>query len=281
MAPGAIPPASRRSGARRCSTGSSPAPPFRPRPCRSSAPAGPPPVRARRAPARDGSTCCSAPIRPSGTAPSANNGWLQELPKPLTKVVWDNVVAVSPALAEREGLATGDMVRIAVGRRRRRGAGLDPARPGDRDRDAVPRLRPRRCPTCCSPGSAIGLSAAPGRRRPGSRRGATLTQARPLRPPRHHAGPFDPGGARLRPACTASAGRRPRPSPADLPSFYARKDDDGRAWGMVIDQDSCIGCNACVVACQAENNIPVVGKRGGGGRPRDALAAHRPLLFRA
>ncbi len=44
----------------------------------------------------------------------ANNGWLQELPKPLTKVVWDNVVAVSPSLAEREGLANGDMVSVAV-----------------------------------------------------------------------------------------------------------------------------------------------------------------------
>ena len=71
--------------------------------------------------------------------------------------------------------------------------------------------------------------------------------------------------------------RATRPSERDQTSFYPKWPEGEPAWGMVIDLDRCIGCNACVVACQAENNIPVVGKEQV-RRPRDALAAHRPLL---
>ncbi len=193
------------------------------------------------------------------TGATANNGWLQELPKPLTKVVWSNYIAVSPALAERESIATGDMVRVAIGP-----AGVEgPAwvMPGQAAETVTLFLGYGR-PVPDMLFSGLGYSAFPLRTAAESwlRPGATLTKL----------------GRQIRLATTQDHstleghelvrlhrldGPKAETVPADLPSLYnaTQRETDGRAWGMVIDQDACIGCNACVVSCQAENNIPVVG----------------------
>ena len=224
-------------------------------------PAPAPPPEARVEPVPGGKRPLDVVFRPDPTISSgafANNGWLQELPKPLTKVVWDNVVAVSPALAEQEGLAAGDMVSVGIGDAKIEG------------------------PVWILPGQAaetVTLFLGYGRAVPDMLSSGLGYSAYPLR---EEASPWQRSGAELlklgRSARLVTTqdhstleghdfvkvhrigGSRVETAAGDMPSFYPRQADDGRAWGMVIDGDSCIGCNACVVACQSENNIPVVGR---------------------
>ncbi|MBE7200310.1 MAG: TAT-variant-translocated molybdopterin oxidoreductase [Parafilimonas terrae] len=189
----------------------------------------------------------------------ANNVWLQELPKPLTKVVWENVVAVSPALAEREKLANGDVIAVTIDGVTVEGpAWITPGQAIDTVTltlgygRGVPDMQ----------FSGYGYDAYPLRRgmNPSTRAGATIEKrgrVQRVATTQDHStldGHDFIRVDRVKDAVEAA-------SDTALPSFYPPQRSDGRAWGMVIDTDTCTGCNACVVACQAENNIPVVGKR--------------------
>jgi molybdopterin-containing oxidoreductase family iron-sulfur binding subunit len=207
----------------------------------------------------------------------ANNGWLQELPKPITKLTWDNALLVSPRTAEELGARNQDVVAIEAGGRR------------------------VEAPVWIVPGQAEGsatLHLGYGRRRAGRVGTGIGVDAAPLRAGAgwHVAGAaIAPTGDERPLACTqghyqidswlgeesVEAERRQVVREATLEEFRARPDFvaeaehegldvnasfapgfayEGYAWGMTIDLSACTGCNACVVACQAENNIPVVGK---------------------
>ncbi len=209
--------------------------------------------------ASQGTTVLFRPDPTVWTGRFADNPWLQELPKPLTKMVWENAVTISPAMAAREKLETGDVVTVTAGGRSMDG------------------------PVWVLPGQAdtvIGLTLGYGRSVPGQIGYGLGYDANVLR---DAASPWRMDNARLiktgrsiRFATTQEHGGmeghdfiRTQVSggpPAgetkswDQPTLYASKEGDGRAWGMVINLDTCIGCNACVTACQAENNIAVVGR---------------------
>ncbi|AZE67167.1 quinol:cytochrome c oxidoreductase iron-sulfur protein precursor [Pseudomonas synxantha] len=183
----------------------------------------------------------------------ANCAWLQELPKPISTLTWSNVVGLSPRLAERLGVGNGDGVEVSLTGQTLRG------------------------PAWVEPGQAdevIALYAGYGRTRAG-RVGNDLGYAvRPIQALAADA-KLRVTGEHYRLATTQAHHQLPdedeppiRVVARDAPhlpgqtipvSLYSPAADSGPQWGMVIDLDLCTGCNACVVACQAENNIAVVG----------------------
>ena len=219
----------------------------------------------------------------------ANNGWLQELPKPLSKLTWDNAAIVSPATAARlglgkemNGLATnrigrigGDIVADQVeleyqGRKVIAPVYILPGQPDDSvtvhlgyGRTKVGRVgndagfNAYSIRTSDAPWFGSGLQL--------TKTGTTYTLAATQI---HHAIDTEDLKARdiVRSGSLAELKKNPTLAPEgsheEHPSgsLFPKWDYKDYAWGMSIDMSSCIGCSACVVACQAENNIPVVGK---------------------
>ena len=185
------------------------------------------------------------------------------MPRPLTQLTWDGAALISPALAEREGLSEGQRVRLTL---------------AGRSLDTPVWIQPGQ------PARAITLFLGQGRRDAGRVGNGVGVNAYRLMPDH---GAFAAGGVTLevlgdRAALASTqqhhnmAGRDllretdlahfqeepgfAQPDRVEEPiSLYPEWDYPDHAWGMSIDLNSCIGCNACITACQAENNIPIVG----------------------
>ena len=209
----------------------------------------------------------------------SENAWLQELPRPISQLSWENALLVSPATATRADLATGDVVEVtAQDGRKIRGAVL--VQPGVAEdiyalslgcgafpetglwfKKVTPEGDPvqfdKTAQNAGIDGYPIRTSDAPWQReitlrKAGERHVPVTTQ------PHHQVN--SPDLIRIKSLGALSTLTPKEQAPK---GFYnlTRKMTDGIAWGMVIDLTRCIGCNACVAACQAENNIPPVGRR--------------------
>jgi molybdopterin-containing oxidoreductase family iron-sulfur binding subunit len=226
----------------------------------------------------------------------AANPWLQELPDPVSKVTWDNYACLSPATAHRLGVKQDDVVRIELGEGQARRALELPAfvQPGQHDGTVAVALgyggvlTERFARTGKrwlwgrsdgGPDGRVGRNAAPFLELAGgalryARAGVRLVPTGRRSPlactQTHHTvrAPEDlplVGGRprdlvrEVRLAEVAGEGAPVRPAPPEQlwPEDHPYA---GARWHMVVDLDACTGCSACVVSCQAENNIPTVGK---------------------
>ena len=193
----------------------------------------------------------------------ANNAWLQELPRPLSKITWDNVASISAATADRMGVKSGDSVEVIVaGHSITAPAWITPGQADDCVSLTLGYGRTR----AGSVGNSVGYSAyaiQPGdgrrfaagemRKVAGHHRVATTQD-------HHHLAGQDIIRVATFADVSAEDPFQRNHARHELPNFYPGYEYTGHAWGMVIDQTACIGCNACMVACQAENNVPVVGQ---------------------
>jgi molybdopterin-containing oxidoreductase family iron-sulfur binding subunit len=219
---------------------------------------------ARPASAADGFTLTIAPDPSVWDGSFANNAWLQECPQPLTTQVWGNALHLSPADATRLGVVDGDVVHLQIG-----SAAIDApvlVRAGQPENVVAATLGYGRR-SAGAIGDRIGFDVFGMRTvdNPWLRSGARLTKTGRTQNLLLVQKQFQLGGeaTELQPRLSIAdlaAGKEPANRPGQhLATLYPSFSYDSYAWAMVVDNAACIGCNACVVACQAENNVPVVG----------------------
>jgi MoCo/4Fe-4S cofactor protein with predicted Tat translocation signal len=203
----------------------------------------------------------------------ANNGWLQELPKPMTKMTWDNPVLIGPAMAGRLGLKSMDVVELELQGKKVTAAVWIQAGHPDNSVTAFLGYGRRRAGRA---GTGAGFDFYP------LRNSAILWGASGLKitntgssyqlaSTQGYQTMDTPVGARPLVRETSLEEYKKEPNfaqegaPAKDDTLYGplegfEYEKKPYAWGMAIDLNACIGCNNCIVACQSENNIPIVGK---------------------
>ncbi len=202
-----------------------------------------------------------------GDSKHANNPWLQELPDPISKVCWDNYIAVSYAYAKENNLQIGDLVKvndkfdlpvliqpgqadgtvaIALGYGRTN-AGLAADNVGQNAFSLLDNSGKNKKYTS----SGIIVKAI------GTKHTLALTQEHNSMEGRD----IIRETTLIEYKANASAGNeKHKKVEEEAVSLYSKPVYNGHSWGLAIDLNACTGCSACVIACQAENNVPVIGR---------------------
>ncbi len=238
-------------------------------------------------------------LRPSASVYDgryANSGWLQELPDPVTKITWGNPVSVSVADARRLGLQDGDLVALEAGGTRVQAPCV--LQPGQAEGVITLALGYGR--STGSVASGVGVNAYPlmetASSSPCLRQGVRLSksggrEALPITQGHHRMEGRDIVRSFTVAEYAREQGRGEKKEA--LPTLYPEQKFPDHKWGMAIDLSTCVGCSGCVIACQSENNIPVVGPeqvtkgremhwiridRYYEGDPGNPKVAHQPML---
>ncbi len=202
-----------------------------------------------------------------------NNGWLQEMPDPITKMTWDNAVLISRRTAVELGVKNSDVVRLTLGDRQIEGPiwvqpgmadyslglalGYGRPKTGRVGREAGFNVYPLR--TSASTSFAVGASLAPVKGKTyklactqdhWSLEGRPIVREANLSQYREH-----PDFAQRMQLHEPEGGGSLYPNPLDQLAKTGL-----HQWGMSIDLNLCVGCSSCMIACQSENNVPIVGK---------------------
>ena len=202
----------------------------------------------------------------------SNNGWLQELPKPLTKLTWDNPIMIGPAMAERLKLNFKDVAELEYNGKKVKGAIWIQA--GHPDNSITVFLGYGRT-RAGRVGTGAGFDVYPLRTSQAAwfADGAKLAATGDI---------FQLASTQGYQTMETPVGDRPLVQERSLEEYkkdpnFAKEGEPAKdltlykpwlfeyekeaySWGMAIDLNSCVGCNNCIVACQSENNIAVVGK---------------------
>jgi len=224
----------------------------------------------------------------------ASNGWLQELPNPITKIVWDNYAAISVQSASELGVDTNGTIDITIGSRKQTFPVF--IQPGMADKTIEISLGYGRT-AAGTVGTGIGVNANMliAKNAPLCERFYNNAQVASaggnyelISTQEHYAIDSDPllkdiqfRRGIIRQGTVEEYKKNPQflkafetklsMQPINDPPVYDRPGFTGYKWGMAIDLNKCTGCGACVTACNVENNIPIVGK--------DQVKANREMMW--